>query len=235
MLFSRPRVCSESLSGKIARTWKAKVIIAALLVLPMAFSSLLSLTSTATASVDSQGPGTWVYDKTCQNPGTSHIFLKGVSFDSSGGVWIVGAYYPPNQYLPQVVIFNEPISGGCTAYTPFTDPGYSSWLYGVTAVSPTDVWAVGLYGQYCGIFASAPSAPSAPNDNCFGQPLALHFVNGGWNVIPVQHVGGSENDLYAVGVDASNNVFAVGHYIDDPNGTHRYGLIEKYNPQHAAI
>jgi hypothetical protein len=210
-------------------------VIAAAMLDTNGISRAASTTATqdrGTSAPTSHGPGTWLIDHTCVNPGVS-IFLESVTFDSKGGAWMVGAYVPSGQTNGQVVVFYEPKggSGGCTTYTPYVDPTESA-LFGVAAVSPTEVWAVGVYGPYCGTLPSHPDAPEVPRapNVCSGQPLALHYVNGSWYQVPVQHVGTSENDLYAVGVDTSNNVFASGLYFDDPNGSIKYGLIEKYDP-----
>jgi hypothetical protein len=70
-------------------------------------------------------------------------------------------------------------------------------LFGVAAVSPTDVWAVG----------------SRINGTVF-RTLVLHWDGTTWAVVPSPNVGGRTNALAAVTVVSASDAWAVGHYDD---------------------
>lgn len=76
--------------------------------------------------------------------------------------------------------------------------GYQDQLLGVTVVSPSDVWAVGLHcPSICG------GVPQG------AHPLVRHWNGTGWSTVPVP-ARGSVGALYAVSKTSASDVWAVG-------------------------
>jgi hypothetical protein len=113
-----------------------------------------------------------------------------VSGTSSSDVWAVGNASPPPIYH---------WDGGL--WTQVEAPTPPSVLYGVTAVSLTDAWAVGSGGT--------------------GE-IAEHWDGTGWTMVPVPSPGGS-GYLYDVAASHSADVWAVGNYAGE-GGIHPQAL-----------
>src|SRR5207302_1808527 len=69
----------------------------------------------------------------------------------------------------------------------------ANWLYGVSAVSSNDVWAVGYYG----------------NGNPY-YTLTEHWNGSAWSIVPSPSPGQADNRLYGVAAVSANDVWAVG-------------------------
>jgi hypothetical protein len=68
--------------------------------------------------------------------------------------------------------------------------GAANQLFGITAISRNDIWAVGYAG---------------------GAPLSMHWNGNAWSIVPIRGDPGSRSDyLVAVSGAASNDVWAVG-------------------------
>ena len=81
---------------------------------------------------------------------------------------------------------------------PSPNPGNSgNYLYGATAISPTDVWAVGGY-------------------NFNGRTLTEHWDGTSWSVIPSPSLGTTDSWLGAV--DAISRAMCVAVYVYYNNG-----------------
>ena len=100
------------------------------------------------------------------NPGGSYPYheLDGVAAVSSTDAWAVG-FSAPNMQFRRARTIIEHWNGSSWTTVPSPNPGGSSGfsaLYGVSAVSSTDVWAVGYY---------------AHNGS---RPLVLHWNGARW-------------------------------------------------------
>jgi hypothetical protein len=84
-----------------------------------------------------------------------------------------------------------------------------SYLRGVTAISPTDAWAVGGYGPRTGT----------------KQTLILHWDGAAWSVVPSPNVEGQSNRFFSIEAISANDLWAVGTYNSASTGT----LVERYN------
>ena len=82
---------------------------------------------------------------------------------------------------------------GCS-WSPVEVAG-GSQLHAVSAVSGSDVWAVG-------------------NANAVHRPFAVHFDGSDWKAVPVPTKGAGAIDLYDVDTISKTNAWAVGHYVD---------------------
>ena len=79
------------------------------------------------------------------NAGTSHNYLNGVAAVSANDVWAVG-YYVNGSNVDQTLVEHWNGSAWSVVSSPNAGTGDND-LYGVAAVSATDVWAVGYYNN----------------------------------------------------------------------------------------
>lgn len=105
----------------------------------------------------------------------------------------------------------QPASASCWSVvsSPNPSPDFNQ-LYGTSAISPRDIWAVGA------------------DDNGAGgsfQALTEHWNGSAWSVVPSPNVGSSDYELDGVAAVASNDVWAVGTYYGTPAQT----LTEHWN------
>jgi len=146
------------------------------------------------ALVEKWSQGRWRITRVPQ-PGTQRDLLFAVSATSPTDVWAVGDQEGRDGRFETLV---EHFDGTKWSVVPSPDPGSTgNHLYGVKAVSPNDVWAV---GQQLG--ASAPD-----------QGLIEHWNGAAWAVVPTPpQTGNIMLDAVAAG---DGQVWAVGE-SDDP-------------------
>src|SRR5438552_4123879 len=102
------------------------------------------------------------------------------------------------------------------------NPGsYSNYLEAVTAISTSDVWAVGEYDtggmhqtlaeHHRGVRFDREDAGSNTSGISSGvyQTLIEHWDGTSWSVIPSPNVGTNDNELYGVAAVSSNDIWAV--------------------------
>lgn len=147
------------------------------------------------------------------SPNAAHSdedILNGVAAVSANDVWAVGTYVNSNQ-IDQTLI--ELWNGTKWSVMPAPDVGSNSnWLYGVTAVSTSDVWAVGTY----------------VDSNVVYQTLIEQWNGQAWSVVPSPNVGLSYNTLSGVTAVSASDVWAVGYYYTK-NDISNQALIEQWN------
>jgi hypothetical protein len=95
---------------------------------------------------------------------------------------------------------------------PVPDPELSNVLYGVGAVSGTDVWAVGAQTK----------------DGATFTTLVDHFDGTGWRVVPSPNAASDQNVLFGVAALAADDVWAVGR-IGGVGAERAQALIEHYD------
>jgi hypothetical protein len=141
---------------------------------------------------------------------SSHEELTGVSGDSAGDVWAVGFTRGPLAVVAEVLHFNG------TSWTSVPIPSAAgTQLSAVTALSPTNVWAVG-------------------NTNGGQTTLIEHFDGRSWSIIPSPNVSTGSvfntNALTGIAAASANNIYAVG-FSSDPaiDGGFERTLIEHWN------
>jgi hypothetical protein len=135
--------------------------------------------------------------------------LTAVTAVSGKDIWAVG-YFRNGSGVLQTLI--EQWNGHKWAVVPSPDVGtMGNQLAGVTAVSATDIWAVGQFAQS----ALVPA-----------QTLTLHWDGTSWSVVPSPDVGSGINTLQAAAAVATANVWAVGQ-SSTASGTQ--SLIEQWN------
>jgi hypothetical protein len=125
------------------------------------------------------------------SPGTAgHNELEAVSASSANDVWAVGSHSNSGSYSQALV---EHWDGTSWSVIPAASvPGENSGLFGVVALAPNDVWAVG----YRGIVEFAT--------------LIQHWDGSSWSVVPSPDPQVSSNILRAVSATGPNDVWAVG-------------------------
>jgi hypothetical protein len=126
------------------------------------------------------------------NIGQQENVLLGVSMPSGGRAWAVG-YYVSGQFRQRPLI--EHFDGGVWSVVPSPSPGaLQNILFGVTAISDADVWAVGARQDANGLW----------------HTLTEHWDGSVWSVVNAVDAGAAGNHLYAVKAVSSNDVYAVG-------------------------
>ncbi len=139
--------------------------------------------------------------------------LNGVAEVSSDNVWAVGFYCGPreagggNEQLTLIEQWN----GSEWNVVPSPNPSTTAFLYGVAAVSASDVWAVGQnYGS---------TLPST---------LIEHWDGTKWSIVPSPNPAGRTAYLGAVSAVSANDIWAVG-FCGASNAPYLIPLIEHYN------
>lgn len=148
------------------------------------------------------------------NPGINNT-LYAVSATSSGNVWTVGSYLGSSG-INQTLI--EHWDGKSWSVIPSPNPGiFSDLLYGVDALSSTDVWVVGNYNP----------TSSGPN-----KTLIEHWNGKSWTVISTPSIGLEYNYLSNVTAISAKNIWAVGTYVTNGVGL---TLIEHWDGKNWSI
>jgi hypothetical protein len=134
-------------------------------------------------------------------PKTFKYDLKSVSADSRTDAWAVGG-----GIAPQLAVRPVALHWNGTSWTrvPTPAPGAhptSDELYGVSADSPRDAWAVGTYG---------PSASTTYN------ALVLHWNGTSWKQVP-SHAP-AHGQLFGVDALSPTDVWAVGQHLVNGSG-----------------
>ena len=143
------------------------------------------------------------------NVGAQQNFLMGVSMPAPGKAWAVG-FFENDKFQQQTLI--EHFDGTVWSVVPSPSPGaQQNILYGVAAISDSDVWAVGAEEDASGLW----------------HTLTEHWNGSSWSVVTAVDAGANGNQFYAVKALASNNVYAVGQQAGA--GFPNQALIEHWN------
>jgi hypothetical protein len=125
------------------------------------------------------------------NPsGAKHSELNSVSAASPTSIWAVGEYDSATSFQTKPLILHWDGQHWTQQNNPA--PGSFDFLFGVTATSGGEAWAVGHYN----------------NNHHLGAPLALHFAAGKWTQATLPDLG--EYHLSAVAATSAKDVWAVG-------------------------
>lgn len=133
---------------------------------------------------------------TSPNVGSGSNGLVSVSALSASEAWAVGSY---DDGHGSDFTLAEYWNG--TTWSVVTTPNPSTFqniLYGVTAISSSDVWAVGLYSN---------------------GTLIEHWDGSAWTVVPSPNPGEFFNQLMSVSGSSASDVWAAGSYTSS-DGTH---------------
>jgi hypothetical protein len=125
------------------------------------------------------------------DPTYSDVWLDAVDSLSPHSAWAVGDFYRGQQAVGALI---EHWDGTQWSVVPNPDSSQvGAELNSITAVSASDIWAVGLQ----------------PNANGVTVPLAEHWDGTAWSVVPVP-AGNSPSHFLAVSADGADDVWAVG-------------------------
>ena len=136
--------------------------------------------------------------------GANSNYLLAVTAGGPADVWAAGYYYAePFEDSQRTLV--EHWDG--VAWTVDSSPNHgthANFLQSVTAVSPTDVWAVGYYN---------------PGDgSVLDRTLTLHWDGSAWTTTFSPDAGDNENILLGVAALSSTDVWAVGYYDNEGGG-----------------
>jgi hypothetical protein len=135
--------------------------------------------------------------------------LLNVSMLSSGEAWAVGYFISPH-FKQKTLI--EHFDGSTWAVVSSPSPGaQQNILYGVAALSSSDVWAVG----------------GTQDESSEWHTLAEHWDGHSWTVVPTVDAGTTGNLFYAVSAASSSSVYATGQRAD--GGFPGKALIEQWD------
>ena len=119
--------------------------------------------------------------------------LEGVSAVSAKDIWAVGNVFAGGTIGTLAEI--EHWDGTKWSLVNPANNGQNSPLYGVTAISANNVWAVG-YNSSTNV----------------GQTLVEHWNGTSWSIVASPNVGMGSNALTAVTAVSANNIWATGNY-----------------------
>lgn len=115
------------------------------------------------------------------NVGMSDNQLRGVTAISSSDIWTVGTYLDNGSTN---YTLSEHWDGTQWSIIPSPSPGYDANSFsGVTAISSTNVWAVGS---------------DSPSKSIYSRTFIENWIGSQWNVFSSPNVGSSLNTLYSV-------------------------------------
>jgi hypothetical protein len=144
------------------------------------------------------------------NLGTGQNSLYAVAAVRASNIWTVGNY-TNNSGTNQTLI--EHWNGTTWKIVPSPNSGTTpNNLWGVAAVSATNIWAVGSDG--------APASPPT-------QTLIEHWNGKHWKVVASPNMGTAHNSLSGVTAVSATNIWTVGAY-ENSNGPGQT-LIENWN------
>jgi hypothetical protein len=143
------------------------------------------------------------------NVGGEQNVLQAVSMSAPGKAWAVG-FYESGKFQQQTLI--EHFDGNEWSVVPSPSPGAEqNILYGVAAISDTDVWAVG----------------GEQDANGLWHTLTEHWNGSSWSIVNAVDAGQNGNQFYAVRANASNDVYAVGQQAGA--GFPQQAIVEHWN------
>src|SRR5439155_15840401 len=126
-------------------------------------------------------------------PGMDSDFLLGATAISPDDIWAAGYAFSNADFVGHTLTLHY--DGTSWSVVPSPDAGLGDLLYGVSASSSTDVWAVGQYADL--------------DQNV--HALTEHWDGTSWTVVPGADVG-TGSFLFAVSSTPTGNAWAVGSY-----------------------
>jgi hypothetical protein len=138
---------------------------------------------------------------------------QNISASSASDIWVVGTTTNPTTFAssPEALHFN----GTAWTVVPLAEPGSdTASISAVTAISPTDAWAVGEQ--------SGASAPAG------GGTLTEHWNGTSWSVV-ASPTPGADDSLSGVAGRSATDVVAVGSALPSINGGPLQAVILRWN------
>jgi hypothetical protein len=138
--------------------------------------------------------------------------VVGITGGSSGDIWAVGTYLDTAASAGGTLAEHYNGTAWSPVYTPTPPAGIDS-LWSVSAVSATDIWAVGSTYSYIGA-------------QQLDQALIEHWDGTKWSIVTGAHPTVHGDRLNGVSALSTNDVWAVGYYA---NTTNHQTFIEHWN------
>ena len=165
-------------------------------------------TPTKVTSTSRENCGNWNIVSSSTSTYPNNI-LSAVTALSAKNVWAVGYSSGKSGAFHKTLI--EHWDGVQWSLISSPNPGVSSHLSGVAALSAKNVWAVGY--------------STMSRTNGITNVLIEHWNGTQWNIVPSPNAG-SPSVLFGVAALSAKNVWAVGSYY---NGSHNQALIEHWD------
>jgi hypothetical protein len=136
--------------------------------------------------------------------------LYGVAALPDGSAWATGIYTQASGHTGRALTMHW--NGRTWTIVAAANPGSADdMLYSVTAVSDSDVWAVGTYGDSAGYF----------------HPLIEHWNGQGWTAQPIPGLGPGADGILSEVTSAGGQVWAAGQI--SANGSDYQVVLELVN------
>jgi len=145
------------------------------------------------------------------SPSAQGNYLSGVTTIAPNDGWAVGAWYRPLG-TPGTLTLHWDGAKWTQVRSPNATDGYNE-LYGVDALTSSDVWAVGYHN--IAVYGSE-------------KTMTMHWDGSRWTILPSANFGPNANELFGVAAVASNDVWAVGFGNSTSNESGR-ALIEHWD------
>lgn len=144
------------------------------------------------------------------DPATSTVELDAVDSLTPTSAWSVGAFHHGNEVLGALIEHWNGSQWTVVANPAASQPGAA--LNAITAVSASDIWAVGQQQNAAGVIVT----------------LTEHWNGTKWSVVPVP-AGNSPSRLLAVSADGTDDVWAVGAQTEAGTSDSGVVLVEHWN------
>lgn len=148
-------------------------------------------------------------------PGTGD--LNALTVISPTNIWAVGEFFPSTNLARQTLI--EHWDGTAWNYVTSPNPGTNfNVLFSITAVSSSQLWAVGFYGNV--------------NTNYHPSLILKGTLKNSvwaWSQVASPNPGNMDNKLYAIAAISSKNIYAVGFSWSYPTGLQNDAVIDHWN------
>jgi hypothetical protein len=151
----------------------------------------MALTPWIPQTVASAAACAWVKE-VVPTPRDNAALLSDVAALSASDVWAVGSHYDRRQ-MGHPLALHWDGTRWSVSHTPNDGP-LGARVDGIAAVSPTDIWAVGV--------------TRANEPDIMPRPFVMHWDGTSWSIVPTPLV---EGGLTAVAASATDGVWAVGY------------------------
>lgn len=179
-----------------ARKWRRVTCLAAAVLLAGALTDGAASAASAVGVAATPACPGWFAARP-PDPGAQLNDLFGLDVLSAKNVWAVGDYTGADGIFRTLVVH---WNGKGWSRLPSPDPGTgSNYLDSVSAVSPSDIWAVGEYSTQPGGFGA-------------NKTLILHWNGRTWRQVASPSPGSFADDLSSVQRVSATSIWAVGLY-----------------------
>ena len=159
------------------------------------YSNQHLVTQGGNALIEHWNGSAWSAVKSPQTPLESSI-LNGVAAISPTDAWAVGYSFSTSNSNEQQTLI-EHWNGTAWTIVKSPNPAPGSDLFAITALSATDIWAVGVYSHRLGT-------------SLVSRTLIEHWNGTAWTVVQSQNPGSGFNYLTGIAALSADDIWAVG-------------------------